>query len=208
MIQTLKETWIHEPPSQYLLWVDGVGGFLVCLGRRVTVGQAGGRERPDIGVLADISRHHATIQRDAEGYYLEAVRKVTINGHQAEKAFLHSGDRLTLGVSCQFLFTQPVPVSSSARLEPVSHRLVQPAGVVLLMADTLVLGRGQAHVVIDDLEKPIILHRNQAGLAIRHDGPMSINGHTFEGRGPLEAGAKVKTEKLALALENVPGRTV
>ena len=65
-----------EPPSQYLLWVDGVGGYHVCLGHRVTLGQAGLDAAADIPILADVSRHHATIQRDPEGYFLEAVRKV------------------------------------------------------------------------------------------------------------------------------------
>lgn len=202
MNPSFKETWRQEPPSQYLLWIDGVGGFLVCLGHRVTIGQASGSVRPDIAMLADVSRHHATIQRDPEGYFLEAVRSVALNGKVTDKAFLHSGDRLTLGSTCQFLFTQPLAVSATARLDPVSgHRLVHPAVAVLLMADTLVLAKDQAHVVIEDLEKPIILYRNPAGLAVRHDGLMTINGHHFSGRGPLEAGAKVKTEGLALALE-------
>ncbi|MBI3408827.1 MAG: FHA domain-containing protein [Planctomycetes bacterium] len=201
MNPALKETWKQEPPSQFLLWVDGVGGFLICLENRVTLGQAGG-EKSDIGILADISRHHATIQRDPEGYFLEAVRKVTINGQPVEKGFLHSGDRLTLGPSCQFLFTQPVPISASARLEPVSgHRFVQPVGAVIMMADSLVIGPEPAHVVMEDLPKPIILFRNPGGLGIRHDRPMTINGHAFKDRGPLEPGAKVKTEGLALALE-------
>lgn len=204
MDATLKETWTPAAPSQYLLWIDGVGSFLVCLSHRVTIGQVGGAERPDIAVLADVSRHHATIQRDSEGYFLEAVRKTTINGQTAEKAFLHNGDRLTLGTSCQFLFTQPLSVSASARLEPVSgHRLVQPVGGVLLMAETLVLGPAQAHVTIEDLDKPIILYRTQAGLGIKHDGPLTINGHKFKERGPLEAGARIKTDGVALALENV-----
>src|SRR5262249_10075211 len=151
MNPALKETCKHDSPSQFLLWVDGVGGFLICLANRVTLGQAGG-EKSDIGILADISRHHANIQRDPEGYFPEAIRKVAINGQPAEKAFLHSGDRLTLGPSCQFLFTQPVPISASARLEPVSgHRFVQPVGAVIMMADSLVVGPEPAHVVVEDL---------------------------------------------------------
>ena len=32
-------------PSRTLLWIDGVGGFLVCTEARVTLGQAGGRDQ-------------------------------------------------------------------------------------------------------------------------------------------------------------------
>src|ERR1700730_3640884 len=45
-----------EPASQYLLWIDGVGGFLVCLSHRVTLGQANPESIVDIPLLADISR--------------------------------------------------------------------------------------------------------------------------------------------------------
>src|SRR5205085_1968322 len=47
-----------EPPSQYLLWIDGVGGYLVCLSHRVTLGQANPESVVDIPLLADVSRHH------------------------------------------------------------------------------------------------------------------------------------------------------
>src|SRR5438876_748117 len=107
-------------PSRFLLWIDGVGGYLVCPKPRVTLGQPGGEPAPDLAILADVSRHHATIQRDSEGYFLEAIRKLALNGQPAEKAFLRSGDRLTLGSACQLVFTQPVPFSVSARLELVS----------------------------------------------------------------------------------------
>src|SRR5688572_30548644 len=106
----------------------------------------------DIALLADVSRHHATIQRDTEGYFLEAVRSVQINGQPSDKTLLRSGDRITLGSSCQLQFWQPVPVSTSARVDMVSgHRFAEPVQAVLLMADTLVIGpTSQAHVQVPD----------------------------------------------------------
>src|SRR5437868_4078309 len=150
-----------ELPAKLLLWIDGVGGYLVCLKPRVTLGQAGPEGSPDLAILAAISRHHATIQRDAEGYFLEAVRKVALNGQAAERAFLRSGDRLTLGTACQLVFSQPVPISASARLDLVSgQRWLYPVNGVLLMAETLVFGPGpQSHVLIEELKQPLILFR-------------------------------------------------
>src|SRR5438105_15843073 len=46
--------------QRFLLWVDGVGGFLVCLGNRVTLGQATPDAYVDIPLFADVSRVHAT----------------------------------------------------------------------------------------------------------------------------------------------------
>lgn len=74
----------RDPGAQYLLWIDGIGGYLVCLSHRVTLGQASLDPVVDIALLADISRHHATIQRDAEGYFLEAVRRSAVNGQPSE----------------------------------------------------------------------------------------------------------------------------
>src|SRR5262249_315525 len=57
----------------FLLWIDGVGGYLVCLGARVSLGQPAGWQ-VDVPIMADLSRLHAWIERDGEGYSLRAVR--------------------------------------------------------------------------------------------------------------------------------------
>jgi tetratricopeptide (TPR) repeat protein len=192
-------------PLRFLLWIDGVGGYLVCLGGRLTFGQATPDAHVDVPLVADVSRLHATLSRDSEGYVLEAVRAVQVNGQEVTRALLRNGDRVTVGTSCQFLFRQPVPVSASARLDLVSgHRL--PVGVdgVLLMADTLVLGSGeQAHVTVPDLKEPIILFRNKDGLGYRHKGGLVINGRKSPERGSLSAQATVWGDDISFALEPV-----
>src|SRR5208337_719598 len=102
----------------------------------------------DIPLLADVSRLHAHLVRDAEGYLIEAVRPVQVNNKPVARAMLHDNDRVTLGSSFQFLFHQPVPLSVSARLEIVSgHRMSLAVDAVLLMGETLILGPGtQSHV--------------------------------------------------------------
>src|SRR5207244_2027335 len=118
-----KQAPQEQPDKRFLLWVDGVGGFLVCLGNRVTLGQATPDAYVDIPLFADVSRVHAALNRDSEGYVLEATRSVQVNTRPTDKALLQSGDRITLGGSCQIQFRQPVPVSASARLDIVSgHR--------------------------------------------------------------------------------------
>jgi len=196
---------LQEQLATFALWIDGVGGYLVCLSHRVTIGQSLSKTPVDIALTADVSRHHATIQRDPEGYFLEAVRKVQINGQAIEKTLLRNADRITLGNSCQLQFWQPVPVSTSARLGMVSgHRFAEPVQAVLLMADTLVIGPAvQTHVQVPDMTQSLILFRNKSGLAARWDGNLQIDGKTFQERGPLDPGSSLTTDQISLTLERI-----
>src|SRR5262249_46829500 len=74
--------------QRFLLWVDGVGGYLVCLGNRVTIGQATPDAYVDVPLYADVSRLHAVLTRDAEGYLLEATRPLQVNSQPVERALL------------------------------------------------------------------------------------------------------------------------
>lgn len=194
-----------EPPKRFLLWIDGVGGYLVCLGNRVSLGQALPDTPVDVPIFADVSRLHATLTRDSEGYLLEAARSARVNGLPVERALLHPGDRVTLGKCCQFQFLQPVPVSASARLDLVSgHRLRLAVDGVLLMAETLILGPGpQAHVVVPDLEKPVILYRAKEGLGISYPGRFTVDGQPCNQRGTLGPSSAVKGDDFSLAVEAV-----
>ncbi len=200
-----------EPPARaeaaprYWLWIDGVGGYLLCLGNRVTFGSASPDNYVDVPFYADLSRQHAVLTRDSEGYFLEALKAAQVNGKEVAKTLLHPGDRVTLGSSCQFQFRQPVPVSTSARLDLVSgHRLKQPVDAVLLMADTLILGPGsQVHVAMPELKNPLILYRHKNGLGVRHVGNLIVNGQPVRERGLLEPGATVSGDDFSLALEAV-----
>ncbi len=196
---------LHEQLATLALWIDGVGGYLVSLSHRITLGKAIADAKVDVPLIADVSRHHATIQRDPEGYFLEAIRKVQVNGSAINKTLLRSGDRITLGGSCQLQFWQPVPVSTSARLDLVSgHRFAQPVQAVLLMADTLVIGPSpQSHVQVADMTQPLILYRGKSGLAARWAGNVQIGEKTYQGRGPLDPGETLTTEQISLALERV-----
>jgi hypothetical protein len=199
------DTSAGPPATRYLLWIDGVGGYLICLGGRLTFGQAYLDGHIDVPLIADVSRLHATLTRDSEGYLLEAVRPVQVNGKPTTRALLRPGDRVTLGTSCQFQFQQPAPVSATARLDLVSgHRLPVAVEGILLMADTLVLDSGgHAHVQIPDLKQSVVLFRHREGLGLRHGGRLNINGTKAADRVVLPPGACVSGEDIAFALEPV-----
>jgi hypothetical protein len=158
----------------------------------------------DIPLLADVSRAHATLTRDADGgYLLEALRPLQVNGRVADKALLQPEDRITLGSSCQLRFRQPVPVSTTARLELASgHRLPLALDGVLLMADTLVIGPGsQSHVEAPELQNQVILYRNKEALGVRCAGAFTIDSQDCRDRGNLGSNSKVKGDDFAFAVE-------
>jgi hypothetical protein len=196
-----------EASPRFLLWIDGVGGYLVCLGNRLTFGQAT-QHGVDVPLVADVSRIHATLTRDAEGYLLETVRPVRVNSQNVTRALLRSNDRITLGATCELRFRQPAPVSTSAVLEIVSgHRLPRSVEGVLLMAETLILGPGpHAHVEVPELARPVILYRHKDGIGLRHAGAVTVNGEHASERCVLGPHAQVVGEEITFALEPVGTR--
>jgi hypothetical protein len=194
--------------KRFLLWVDGVGGYLVCLATRVTLGQAAPDAYVDVPLFADVSRTHAALTRDPEGYLLEALRPIQVNGRPTEKALLQPGDQITLGTRCQFQFRQPVPVSATARLDLTSgHRLPLAVDGVLLMADTLVLGpNSHAHVTIGHLEQPVVLFRQKDGLGIRYTGSFTVDGLPCRERATIGSSARVTGDEFSFAVEPVGAR--
>ena len=111
------------PKGRFLLWVDAVGGYLVCLDDRILLGRAGPDSHADIPLMGDLSRNHATLLRNGDGYSLQAHHASFINGKPVVKqAVLHDGDVIRLGSTVELEFRQP---SSGQRRHRVLDR--QPA---------------------------------------------------------------------------------
>lgn len=195
-------------PPRFLLWIDGVGGYLVCMGKRITIGQATSETYVDVPLFADVSRLHAALTRDEEGYLLEALRPVQVNGRAVERVLLRPDDRLNLGDGCQVRFRQPAPVSASARLDLTSgHRLPLSVDAVLLMADTLLLGPGtHVHVELPECKNTVVLFRHKDGLGVRCGGELTVNGERCKDRGLLGSHASVAGDDFAFAVEAVGTR--
>ncbi len=197
------------PAKRYILWIDGVGAWLVCLASRISIGQATPEGGPiDVPLLADVSRIHASLSRDEESYLLETTRDVLVNGQPAAKAVLRSGDRLSFS-TCAMTFTEPVPGCRSALLTlEGARRLPMAVDGVLLMADMLVLGPGEkVHVQMPDLAEPLYLFRQKDRLGVRWAGEFTVEGEKVKDRAMLPAQGCVSSESFAFALEAL-GRPV
>ncbi|MBN9519620.1 FHA domain-containing protein [bacterium] len=205
-------------PRRFLLWVDGVAGFLVCTGPRVTFGQAVLEGGPvDVPLFADVSRIHAELSRDGEGFLIEAgkaaatagPRPLLVNGKDVSRSILNPGDRVTLGATCQFQFHRPVAVSATARLELTSgHRLVHAVEGVLLMANEVILGPADcSHVKVPGVTERVLLYRSKEGLGVRvPGGKVLVNDRPHAERAPLPLPATVEADGMTFAVEPVGPR--
>jgi hypothetical protein len=194
------------PKSRLLLWIDAVGGFLVCLGNQVQLGQAVPDSTVDVPLLADLSRHHATIRRDEEGYTIEPVRDVWLNGERiTTNSWINDGSLIKLGPALEMRFRRPHPLSSTARLDFVSHHRSQPSSsAVLLMADTCVLGpAAQNHVVCRYWPHDVVLHRRHGGLYCASPTPIEVDGRRYTERAALNLHSRVDGEGFSFSLEEI-----
>lgn len=191
--------------GRFRLWIDAVGGYLVCLGDEIVLGQAVPEGSPDVPIIGDLSRRHAVIHRDEEGYVIEPVRGVKVDGKTIEHSMtLTDGRVIELGGGgVRLRFQRPHPLSGTARLEFISHHRTLPAlDGVLLMADSCIMGPGpQSHIIARELTDEVVLFRQGAGLACRTIGQLRIDGKDHEGRGPLTHRSRVEGDDFSFTLE-------
>ncbi|MBI2479698.1 MAG: FHA domain-containing protein [Planctomycetia bacterium] len=192
--------------ERFLLWVDGVGGYLVSLASEIVLGQAAPGNRVDVPILADISRRHAKIRRDGEGYTIEPLHVLRLNGKAIQtQAILSDGDEVELGSGVRFRFRRPHALSASARLDLISRHRTQPyADSILLMAESCVLGpRWQNHVVCPDWESDVVLYRQDDELYCRAMDAIEIDGELCDGRGRLNSNSHVAGSDFSMSLEEL-----
>ena len=207
--RALAEAGSPGPQGRFLLWVDAVGGYLVCLDDQVVLGRAGTDAVADVPLLGDLSRQHATISRDGEGYVIRSIKPTFVNGKSVTTAPLRDGDVIRLGSTVELEFRQPSPVSLTARLRVVSrHRLPLSVDGVILMAETCIVGDSkQAHVTATGLENPVVLYRQGAGLWCRASGGFEVDGRSCAARAPLTLQSSVLGEGYSFSLEPLGSRT-
>jgi hypothetical protein len=190
--------------TRFLLWVDAVGGYLVCTGDELVLGQPVPGSDVDVPIRGDLSRRHAVIHRDGEGYLLEPVREVKLNGRVlARAASLNDSDRITLGDSVQLCFRRPHPLSLTARLEFLSHHRTQPAtDGVLLMAESCILGPAtSSHVVCPGWPHDVLITRQGATLGCRSSKPFRIDGVEQREKGKLAERSQVAGQDFSFSVE-------
>jgi hypothetical protein len=195
-------------PKNFLLWIDAVGGFWVCTGETVTLGQPdeGRNNSPDVPILGDLSHRHARIRRDGENYLIEAIRDVRIDGRpMVPLAALSDGCKVELGPSVRLRFRRPHALTGTARLEFASNHYTQPrVNAVILMADTCIIGpRPHSHIVCRNWTDEVILFKHDNELFCRTRGQMQIDGAYRRERSRLQYDSHVAGEGFSFSLESL-----
>jgi len=182
-------------PEHYMLWIDGVGGYLVCLGQRVSIGGPPHGSNPaDIPLLANLSRRHADIVRGGEGYLLEALGACKVADRPVEGSTpLHHGYTIELGGSVRLRFRLPSVLSATAVLDFISdHRPSQSVDGVILLDENCLLGPGRDnHVQCPEWSESALLYRKDGKFRVKSQSDLVIGGKLARDGGTLEPGEVV-----------------
>ncbi len=193
--------------NRFLMWVDAVGGYLVCLNNQLTIGQARPNSKVDIPLLADISSKHAQLKRQGEegDYIIEPLAQVLVQNKEIQSpTLLHHGDLISLGTA-ELQFTKPHPLSASARLDLIGQTRTNPyTDAILLMSDTLIIGNNMAnHIVYHGDDHQIVLYLQNEKLLCRSDQQVNLDGLAGQSGGELFYGSQIKSDRISFSLEEV-----
>jgi tetratricopeptide (TPR) repeat protein len=192
--------------NRFLLWVDAVGGYLVCLDDEVVIGQSCPDNDVHIPIQADLARKHAVIRRNGEDYLIDPVQKVIVDGKPiTTTAILTDGDEFELGAGVRIRFRRPHALSGTARLEILSRHRTHPyTDSILLMAESCVMGPNwQNHVVCRDWRDDVVIFRQDTGLCCRAMASVEIDGLHCDGRGRITYNSHIAGDDFSMTLEQI-----
>jgi hypothetical protein len=196
----------RQPGKRLVAWIDAVGGFLICLGDEIVLGQPSPDGAVDVPILGDLSRRHAVIRRDREAYVLSPLHRTAVDGRVVtEPTVLRDKSTIKLGDAVELRFRKPHALSSTAVLEIVSHHRTEPAvdGIVL-MSESCILGpNSHSHVQCREWTADLVLFRRGEELMCRTQSPIEIDGQTCLGQASLAGNCRVECDEFALTLEQV-----
>lgn len=199
--------------DKFVVWIDRVGAFLLCLKSEVTIGGPVAQGAPaegraaDVALLANLSRRHATFVRSGESYVLKAHAPSQVAGRTVhDRVDLGDGYVLALGANVQLKFRLPSVMSGTARIEFLSdHRPAYAADGVILMDETCLIGPGpENHIRCPGWPTSVLLFRREGRLWCKSRDDLFLGGrHAPEG-GELEPGVVVTGSDIRFRLEEMP----
>jgi len=172
--------------SRFMIWIDGVGAYLLCLGERVSIGGPDVDGNPaDIPMLANLSRRHATFVRNGEGYMLEAHSPTRVAGRPiADRTYLNDGYELEFGNNVRLRFRLPTVLSASVRLEFLSdHRPAHRVDGIILMDEACLIGPGiENHIQCAGWPESVVLFLRDGRFLCKARSDLFVDGnHAHEG---------------------------
>lgn len=197
-----------QTATRYLLWIDGVGTWLVLWNNQIVVGGPGSDDRrADVALLADLTRRHATIIREGESYRLLAHAPTRVSGRTVpDQTWLNDRYEIGLGRNVRLRFHLPSVLSSTAVLRFESdHRPERALDGVILMEDTCLLGPGSGqHICCRDWPESLVLFRRENRFFCKSRVALSSAGRLIDEHSPLQVGNVVSGTGISFRLEAIP----
>lgn len=198
------------PPrgQRFLLWVDGMGTYLILTSDQIAIGRSGSSSGPEIALPANLAGYHAEILRSDDDYFaVSAQGTVEVDGRSISKKLLVSGDELILSPQCRLTFELPNPMSSTALLSlQKSLRIEGDVRQIILLKDLLILGPNPScHVETRGKGEPVILSYAPEGFTCRAQEDILVKDSPAGREATIPFGAHVQVGDLTFAITSCDG---
>ena len=190
--------------EQFLVWVDGVGGYLVCGGAQHQLGQAIADTDVSIPLRGDLDRKHATIESVDGNHVLKPLGKVHVDHRLIEQpVVLNSGQVFRMGNLVALKYRKPHPFSGTAVLEFESrHRTFPWSDAVLLAGDTIVMGPQQRnHIVCPKWSEEVVLFRRSGRWYCKSKAQIRMDGKANTPDTVLARNSHLDSQEFSFSIE-------
>ena len=192
--------------DSFLMWVDGVGGYLVCASNVNTIGQAVPQANISIPIQGDLRRRHARLETVAGQHLIHPLGPVTIDDVEiVDPVEIKHGQVIALDGGVKLKYTQPHPLSKSGRLDFVSRHRTNPwSDSVLVASQSIILGPNRDnHVFCPTWSSDLILFERNGKWFCRGKERLEIDGTSYEQEGEISFDSRIVGEDYSLKLEPI-----
>ncbi len=192
--------------GSFLLWVDGVGGYLVCTERVNTIGQAMPQANISIPIQGDLRRRHARLETVGGHHLIEPLGPVTVDGQRAVGPVeIKHHQTISLDGGVRLKYSQPHPLSKTARLDFVSRHRTSPwSDAILLASQAILLGPNRAnHVFCPAWRFDLMLFERSGKWFCRSKERLEIDGRHADAEAEIRLDSRIVGEDFSLTLEPV-----
>lgn len=191
--------------DRYMLWIDGVGAWQLCVGSEFLIGGPA-REEPsaDICLMANLSRRHATLKRIGEDWFIHPHQTTVVSGRSVSgPALLRNGDAICLAERVRLGFRIPSVLAGSAVVDFESHhRPAHSVNGIILMTDSVLLGpRKDYHVCCSEWADLIVLYHQDRQLRCRSKMSLTVDGERVRDWAVVGDGSIVAGEDFRFRIE-------
>ena len=196
--------------DRYMLWIDGVGAWQLCVGSQFLIGGPTLEDKSaDICLMANLSRRHASLLRNGEDWFIHPHNSTVVSGRAVTgPTLLRTGDEICLAERVRLGFRIPSVLAGSALIDFESpHRPAHSVNGIILMTDSILLGsRKDHHVCCPDWPDLVVIYKQDGVLRCRSKASLTINGTRVRDSAVLSDGAIVSGDDLRFRIERLKDR--